>query len=267
MQDCFVGDVGDFGKYGLLRAICGITISDGYPPLSLGVMWYLVPNEDGASDGKFISYLTQSHPKRQQFRQCDPALYDAFSKVVFEEGRCVANVARAGILGRDAVFHEEPLSYEDLPWKDATTKRARLARREDWFERGLRRVAGCEVIFLDPDNGLECMSVECHHAKGPKYAYLDDLRKIREAHRGRTLVVYHHLCRKKAWPHSRQIEHWRGEIARQLDADAVHAARFRRGNGRAFLIIPSQRHRDIISRRLDSFKASTWCQYGHFECF
>lgn len=38
MQDRYVGDIGDFGKYGLLRALCA-------HDLSLGVVWYLVPDE------------------------------------------------------------------------------------------------------------------------------------------------------------------------------------------------------------------------------
>ena len=38
MQDCYVGDIGDFGKYGLLRSLCG---GDDYgPALRLGVLWY-----------------------------------------------------------------------------------------------------------------------------------------------------------------------------------------------------------------------------------
>ena len=36
MQDRFVGDIGDFGKYGLLRAICGIA-PRAEPKRSLGL--------------------------------------------------------------------------------------------------------------------------------------------------------------------------------------------------------------------------------------
>ena len=38
MQDRFVGDIGDFGKYGLLRALTG-TYPEAEPRLSLGVVW------------------------------------------------------------------------------------------------------------------------------------------------------------------------------------------------------------------------------------
>ena len=39
MQDRYVGDIGDFVKYALLRVITGES--------KLGVAWYLHPNERG----------------------------------------------------------------------------------------------------------------------------------------------------------------------------------------------------------------------------
>ncbi len=40
MQNQYVGDVGDFGKVGLLRALTGVYPA-ATPPLKLGVVWYL----------------------------------------------------------------------------------------------------------------------------------------------------------------------------------------------------------------------------------
>ena len=48
MQNRYVGDVGDFGKYALLRRI-------GKAGLSLGVNWYLTPDESHNSNGKYTS--------------------------------------------------------------------------------------------------------------------------------------------------------------------------------------------------------------------
>ena len=45
MQNRYAGDVGDFGKYGLLRTLCREP-----PLLSLGVVWYLVSDEQGDQD-------------------------------------------------------------------------------------------------------------------------------------------------------------------------------------------------------------------------
>ena len=54
MQDRYFGDVGDFGKYGLLRVLSGFWAE---PRLKLGVVWYLFPNETHNADGGLISYL------------------------------------------------------------------------------------------------------------------------------------------------------------------------------------------------------------------
>ncbi len=54
MQNRYTGDVGDFGKYGLLRALCS---DDGKRKLKLGVNWYLVPDMGNPGDGGFIDYV------------------------------------------------------------------------------------------------------------------------------------------------------------------------------------------------------------------
>ena len=53
MQDRYAGDVGDFGKFGLLRTLCELNA----PQLKLGIVWYLVPEESHNEDGKHTKYL------------------------------------------------------------------------------------------------------------------------------------------------------------------------------------------------------------------
>ena len=51
MQDRYTGDIGDFGKLGLLRWLS--------TSLSIGVNWYLVPDESHNGDGRHTNYVTQ----------------------------------------------------------------------------------------------------------------------------------------------------------------------------------------------------------------
>lgn len=60
MQNRYVGDIGDFGKYGLLKALAG-------HGLRLGVHWCLNTDDEDSSDGNLTDYL--------DLRACDPALY------------------------------------------------------------------------------------------------------------------------------------------------------------------------------------------------
>lgn len=54
MQNRYTGDVGDFGTYGLLRALAAPA---GARPMRLGVVWHLVPDESHNADGKHVGYL------------------------------------------------------------------------------------------------------------------------------------------------------------------------------------------------------------------
>ncbi|MBQ9065866.1 MAG: hypothetical protein IJ123_10505 [Blautia sp.] len=50
MQDRYTGDIGDFGKLGLLRVL----ESQG---LTIGINWSRTPDEDHNDDGKYTKYL------------------------------------------------------------------------------------------------------------------------------------------------------------------------------------------------------------------
>lgn len=50
MQNRYTGDIGDFSKLGLLRTLH----SAG---LSIGLNWYLTPDETHNSDGRHVGYL------------------------------------------------------------------------------------------------------------------------------------------------------------------------------------------------------------------
>ena len=139
MQHKYVGDVGDFGKYGLLRALAGITTQG--EPLSLGIAWYLNGSETGTpGDGKHTSYLT----KPEEYRNCDPELFDCMSQIISEAGlnpeiRHLKSVERSGILGSTAVFHG-----------DLSVRQARTDGRDlpPPHSQGLRRTdagVGCDA--------------------------------------------------------------------------------------------------------------------------
>ena len=72
MQNRYFGDVGDFGKYGLLRKI-------NNKGLKLGVNWYLVKDEGHNDDGKHITYLQKS-----DYALCDLKLFEKLNFGIYE---------------------------------------------------------------------------------------------------------------------------------------------------------------------------------------
>ena len=75
MQDRYTGDIGDFGKYGLLRALSLPPDAAEGQPLRVGVVWMLVPDETGTGDGKFTAHLVPTDQNLERFMICDPRLY------------------------------------------------------------------------------------------------------------------------------------------------------------------------------------------------
>jgi hypothetical protein len=63
MQNKYVGDIGDYVKLAILRAL-----SPGY---QLGVAWWLVPDEEHKKDGRHVDYLgkERTRPLRKTLKR------------------------------------------------------------------------------------------------------------------------------------------------------------------------------------------------------
>ena len=161
LQNRYFGDVGDFGKYGLLRKICGIT--SGGTELSLGVVWYLVPDEGHNNDGKHVSYLDKS----EAYCPCDPKLFKSLKNWVESAQRAVIKIQNSDLLPYDTAYHDECLTYENV-----TENKARLDHRCAWLCKAKNEIQESDVVFLDPDNGFEVKSYKKHHKKGGQVYFL-----------------------------------------------------------------------------------------------
>ena len=257
MQDRYVGDVGDFGKYGLLRRLCR---KDEYgAALSLGVLWYLFDGDDSANDGEHIDYLS-ANPSRHEkgLRDCDTQLFDLMRDLVTNRARSVADVEARGVLPPGTVFFAEGLEFDRTPANE------RPSKRENWLYRGLARVREAEVVFFDPDNGLEVPSRRRHSLKGPKHVYYDDLLPCWQ--RGQSLVVYHHLGRTykgRSADAREQIEGRRRELCGLLPGARPIALRYRRRSSRVYFVLPNSSHASLLELRIKAFLESRWGREGN----
>jgi hypothetical protein len=239
MQNRYVGDVGDFGKYGLLRALLGAG-------KRLGIVWYLVPDEDQTNDGWHIDYLN-----KPEFEACDPPLFAALNKIVNWGRRHTRAVEQSGIFPPETVYYSQPLSF------DGRTNRQQ--QREDWLRRAMQAVAGCDIIFCDPDNGLQVPSVNKQNPKVAKYIFYDEARQFLSA--ADTLVIYHHLSRQGT--HLAQVQQ-RAAVLKKIVGPArqILTLRFRAYSPRAYFILTNQQ---AIIERIKTFAQSSWKQ--HFQLF
>ena len=102
MKNQYVGDVGDYGKYAMLRAL-----SCSY---SIGVNWYLTRNDD-KPDGKYTTYLCKDNSDLdyELFQKLQGLLYPD-GVTLRQENRCISNI-ESGNFMPNAVFFNEVFDY------------------------------------------------------------------------------------------------------------------------------------------------------------
>jgi hypothetical protein len=142
MQNKYVGDIGDFGKYALLRHLAKAN-------LPLGVNWYLTPDEDHCGDGRLTAYLDSG-----LMADHDSELFAELYRLVKNERRNVREVEASGILPSSTSYYSRPLD-----WTQAASGAARLSYRAAWHQDALAAMENSKLVFLDPDNGLQVKSV------------------------------------------------------------------------------------------------------------
>lgn len=245
MQDRFVGDVGDFGKYGLLRALTGIH-PEAQPRLSLGVVWYTPTGIVGSpGDGTHIGYLDRPW----DYRSCDPSLFDSLGQMFQHQRQSLAEIRRSQILD-NATFVEEA-----IPWG--------MRARDQWLLSALRATQESALVFLDPDKGLAPPSAA---PDSPEHTRLHEVGAFVE--RGQTVIIYHHLGRTfegRGASHPEQMRGWAQRLKAELSLSREPKVLwYRRGTARAYFVLPGERHEDTIALRLEQFERSRWYDLRHF---
>jgi hypothetical protein len=249
MQNRYVGDVGDFAKYALLRRLAGTSQERS---IRLGIVWCLYPDESHNADGRHISYLD-----RPGFAPLDLELISALQEIVGSHRRSIAAIANAGIFPRETIFCD---ALTCLPQSTPAARYDRLVHRSIWLEDCLARTEASELIFVDPDNGIEVASVPKHHVKAGKYIYWDELALFWR--RGHALLIYHHLNR--TMPTAAQVEQMTKRLRAELSGAIVMPLVFHRGSCRVFwLVFRRSALGHELKLRVNSFLSSGWKM--HFQ--
>jgi hypothetical protein len=171
MKDQYFGDVNDFHKYALLRSL---VIPDR---LRLGVCWMLT-EPDGKTDGNSLTYLY----KPKTYRHSDPELFEWLKQVIdVEQDRRTARIEVSALLG--------PASFQSAVLTD------RESERRKYFSECSTRFAGCDLVFFDPDNGLEVGSTLRGRKDSRKYLYWEEVCNTFAT--GSSVLIYQHFIREK----------------------------------------------------------------------
>lgn len=211
MKDQYFGDVNDYRKYGLLRAL------QSHGSHELLVAWMLTP-DDGGRNGAIRGYLE----KPKKWRDFDPELYDGLRGLLRRRRKPrVSLIESTDLLPRTSYFSAKvPDGREE---------------REAWRGKLLESASGKDLVFLDPDNGLEIPSKSIGCQDSSKFAAWQDVEALWE--QGCSLLIYQHFPRK---PRPAFTQGLADELHRRLGTTLVRAF----GTAHVlFLLVTHPRHR------------------------
>ena len=241
MQDRYAFDLGDFSKFGLLRALRGVG--------RIGVLWYLNPHlgerERANGDGRHLQHLDPA--RGDEFRVCDRDLHGGMVAGYSAAKRSVAFLAAASGLG-SATFVAEKLPA-----------RGQVAERATWFAAALQACAGCELVCCDPDNGLARPGTVNERRASPKHILLAEVEAL--VRHGHSLVLYHHFARR---PHDLQAVELHALLSDRC-ALPVTILRWNTVSPRAYAVVAQPRHQAALAAGIGQLLAGEWGTRGHFR--
>ena len=241
MQDRYAGDVGDFVKFGLLRMLCGANAGG----LSLGVNWYLAPEESHNADGKHVAYLHREQKHHAALKACDAELLERLAVMVGSGKRSVAALEEVGVLPAGTLTFSQRLG---------------AMRRHDWHQAALRALERARLVFLDPDNGVRSTARD---SKDAKFVFPQEIAAYTA--RRQSVVVYHHADRSPGGTQA-QLPRLLGQLEEATGLPPLGSVIAHRGSRRFFQIIPAPAHVELLRAATSAFIAR-WSKHVSFFSF
>ena len=170
MKHQYFGDVNDYVKYGILRCFAA-------EDFRVGILWMLTP-PDGHPDGRKIKYLSQPETWKRHDAELFAVLSNALSKANGKDLRhieCNGNIPNGQF------------------WGDVVPDRK--AERSVWYRKAISSLRKSDLLFFDPDNGIEVPSKPLGRKDSSKYVYWEELECAWK--QKKSLLVFQHFPRVK----------------------------------------------------------------------
>ncbi len=248
MQNKYVADVGDFGKFQLFRYLFNQKESPHKKNLlggkALSQIWYMHQGEgESNNDGKHIDYFERMSGR-------DVYLEEALMDILKSKRRHVTEFEKRNLLENSRYF------YDEVPKK--------LEARYAWLKDALDFSEGCHIVAVEPDNGmaLKCegkerrfkhLTLDAHHQSKPtpqKYIFSDEIAEFYHLPHVEICIVYQHLSR--CFSHDAQIISLLTDLKAQYDN--VVAIKHKPYSPRVFFFLcKSESIRGSLELRLSQF--------------
>jgi hypothetical protein len=232
MKDQYFGDINDYWKYGLLRVLANQS------SFRTGVCWMLTP-DDETRDGERRRYFDRPN----EYERFDAPLFNKLCDWELANGRRSVGLFAQARLLKHACY-----------W-DRRVPRL-VSQREQWLEEMCDRFAGTDLVFFDPDNGLEVKSTPWQRTASPKHLYWRELERVFQ--RGHSLLVFQHFGRVRR---DEFVAHLKRELKRRTgcpSALALHTSHV------VFLLASQKGHQTRLAQAVrevkNKWRGEIWLQ-------
>ena len=226
MKQQYFGDVNDYVKYGILRCMAA-------GGLRVGVCWMMTP-DDGRSDGEKKFHFDQPG----KWASHDDELFTALQTLAdqqesrpleaFEQKELIPGARFYGALVPDAADS-----------------------RQVWFQQALTVLGETELIFFDPDNGIEVPSKPAGCKDSSKYVLWAELERTWRS--GKSLLIFQHFPRINRELYIRSLVE---QAQRRLVATNIVALR----SANVLFLLVRQTERDVRMKSALNFLTQRWSQ-------
>ena len=165
MKNQYFGDFGDYQKFSLLKVLRDV---GGF---KITTHW-MKTIDDGGADGRHIDYLN----KPQTWRSFDKNIFDFIKKHVDNKTR-------------DLALYEQSDYARGMKFVNDHIENSK--RRLELLD-VIRNDKKSDLIFFDPDNGIEVKSTK--HNNVHKYVLWSDIETTFNS--GKSVLIYQHFPRK-----------------------------------------------------------------------
>jgi len=243
MQDRYVADVGDFGKFQLFRYL----FNNEESPLdgkALAQIWFMHEGEgENNNDGRHIDYF-------ERMMGSDEYLEDSLLNLIIRDKREVTELEALKLL-KNAKFY-----YEQVP--------KALEDRYLWLNTALTFANKSQIVAVAPDNGMalkcnraekrfEFLNLASHYTQKVyphKYIFSNEVSYFYRLPYLEVCIVYQHLSR--CFAHNEQID----SLLRDLEKEYHHviAIKHKPYSPRVFFFLcKSQVIKESLEMRLEMF--------------
>ena len=233
MKNQYFGDVGDYGKYGLLRFLSKQRVT-------VAINWYLT-EDDHSNDGSIRSYL-----EKEKNRLYDPELFDVLKEMCEHNEKNVRCFAEHGMIP-GATYFDKTVE----PVLSSLTISDKRAARKKWHQEALEVCAGFDLVFLDPDNGLR-FGTPSAKKDAIKFVYSSEVADYFE--RGQDVVYYCHKGRRTdaQWKKAKYI------MQEQCPNAILMGITYHRGTQRSYIFVVHPEREKLYRDLIKDFLETVW---------